>query len=120
MTRQEMFDKAVRGLRSQGFERCVAADDNMPEGVTERCVYADGNGRHCAWGWIDTEIAPGMRGSIYGFQLDSIGVAAGLDADDLDWAERLQGVHDNAGSPTNMEQALREFAALWFLTFPED
>lgn len=47
MTRQEMFNKAYLGLKSQGFKPCVDARGHS--------TYDDGNGRHCAWGWVDEE-----------------------------------------------------------------
>ena len=48
---QEMFDRAVRGLASQGFQQALEGN---------ACVYdmpmSDGPIRHCAWGWVDTEL----------------------------------------------------------------
>ncbi len=125
MTRQEMFDTAVRGLRSQGFERCARdVPTEMPDGtigMLPMCVYDDGAGRHCAWGWIDSGILPGQSPSIWGrATVDQSGPAAQLSKSDINWAERLQAVHDNAGDPANMELALREFAATEHLVFPEE
>ncbi len=107
MTRQEMFNKAVRGLRSQGFRRCT--DD------LGRCLYSDNNGRHCAWGWVD-EASWDAVGTV---RMLPAGIAATLNDDDLDWAVRLQSCHDKHDSPAGMEEVLRKFADDFNLTWPE-
>ncbi len=113
MTRQEMFDKAVRGLRSQGFERCYSEEHRM-------CVYDDGKGRHCAWGWIDEATwAHPDAGDLVTLSDEGIGLAPRLGIEDYSWAKRLQVIHDTSKCD-NMEQRLRFFAEQSNLTFPEN
>lgn len=58
LTRQSIFDTAVRGLQSQGWEQC-RYNKSQHQGYPS---YNDGKGRHCFWGWNDTEIPPGSTG----------------------------------------------------------
>lgn len=46
---QEAFDKAVRGLASQKFARSVDSGG-------ERCLYNGPDGKHCAFGWLITNV----------------------------------------------------------------
>jgi hypothetical protein len=96
-----MFDKCVRGLASQGWEQCVARDD-IQNGLL-RCSYSDGEGRHCAWGWIDTDLKAEDSRSIYGLWSDKIGVAGELD--NITFAEEMQKIHDRNGDPDEMKRA---------------
>ena len=51
MTEQEAFDKAVRGLASQGFQTSIIPKDDE-KGWTESCAYLSPEGRRCAAGWL--------------------------------------------------------------------
>jgi hypothetical protein len=113
-----MFDKAVRGLASQGWERCVTKDG--------KCTYhsaINGKEAHCAWGWVDpgaengwgqvSEVATYLPGS----------VAAHLNKDDLQFALRMQKSHDGHPGedwyPGKLRDRLVEFAKKEQLTWPE-
>lgn len=111
LSKQEMFDRAVSGLRSQGFERCVNAHG---EGV-----YADDNGRHCAWGWVDTSVR-GDQSTYYVADLatDKIGLAPGLTLEELEFANSLQWCHDTSDLPIVMERRLRRLGEREDLTWP--
>lgn len=111
LTKQEIFDRAWRGLSSQGFQRCR---------VNDRCAYSDGNGRHCAWGWVDVGLGVGSTLAIYEMRRKLQGVAALLDDEGLDFAEQLQEAHDSHEYPEDMERALRELAADNSLSIPGD
>ncbi len=123
MTRQEMFDKAVRGLRSQNWERSVDKDGY--------CVYDDGQGKHCAWGWVDESLwgsdsphtfAPKYRSvNVNGLCTQGVGVAGKLSSEELWFAQALQLCHDE-GRVNNepLEPRLRALALKYNLVFPED
>src|SRR5688572_28138575 len=100
MTRQELFDKAVRGLRSQHWEACT---DEF-----ETCIYADDVGRHCAWGWIDETSWPykSADDTVSVLRARGVGLAAQLSDADLEWALELQKAHDHE-SHLHMEQRFR-------------
>lgn len=53
MTVQEACDYAVQKIVEQG-KRCVT----IQHGNREMCSYGDGQGNHCAWGWLVPEDAP--------------------------------------------------------------
>ena len=58
LTKQEAFDKAVRGLASQGWERSVDVSGLWPV-----CSYRGPGGRRCAIGWlISDELAEDREG----------------------------------------------------------
>lgn len=111
LTRQEMFDRAVIGLRSQGFTRCLHARGG--------CAYADGAGRHCAWGWVDTELPYDQALFVAALARDKIGLAATLDHTDLEFVVGLQVCHDAGIMPDSMERRLRALAITYDLIFPE-
>jgi hypothetical protein len=93
MTKQEMFDKAWRGLSSQNWERCV--------NEYGKCVYSDGTGKHCAWGWVDPE----ADGHVDVYRVGGI----------AQWA------HDTEDSPTkSMKQRFVELADAYHLEVPND
>lgn len=112
-SRQEMFDRAVLGLRSQGWVRSV---DYV--GV---CTYELPDGRRCAWGWVDPAGTSGRSGTILSLYNQRVGLLAELTYDVVNWAYGLQGVHDAKinNNPSALECAMRAFAALHGLTFPE-
>lgn len=115
-TRQEMFNRAWKGLKAQGFERALTDDD--------RCVYLTADGKRCAWGHVDPEgttredVPNGA--SVYKLNHKGLGLAACLFNGDLEWADRLQRVHDAGNTPEAMRASLVEFADRHGLTIPED
>lgn len=126
-SRQVMFNKAVRGLRSQGFRKCVLlpedpdpTDPNPNIWMQDlQCLYDDGDGSHCAWGWIDKSLTKDEFSDLSGLRSKSIGLACLLDTEDYLWARQLQSIHDFAASPEGMEEDLRDFAKKHHLKFPE-
>lgn len=111
MTIQEMFNKAYIGIRSQGFSRCY---------VEGKCVYSS-NGKHCAWGWVDTNIPDGAYPSsnVKDLYYMKKGVAAHLSFDELGFAYELQHTHDVSYTEYSMEMNLRGLATHYGLTIPE-
>lgn len=113
LTKQEMFDRAWNGLKSQGWRQCRD---------TIGCVYTntepDGTVTHCAWGWVDPEVPRTMHGSVATLRTVGCGIAAELDAEGLRFAERLQDAHDLSPSPEAMESQFRDIAAAHDLRIP--
>ncbi len=109
MTRQEMFDRAVRELRSQGYR--IAQFD-------EGCVYLTGDGLRCAWGHVDPDLTGADDGSVYSLRQANRGIAATLDADGVVFALQLQDCHDCSDSPSNMESRLRSLGDKFQLEWP--
>lgn len=126
-SRQEMFNRAWEGLKSQGFERCHS--DNEPElrGRTDipGCLYDNGKGHHCAWGWVDpeaTRVIDGryQTGTVGALASMGVGLAAHLNEGDLSFAADLQGAHDGTGTPERMQEALRRVATKYALVVPAE
>lgn len=114
--RQEMFDRAVRGLASQGFEKCE---------IGGSCRYADNEGRHCAWGWVDPSLTSSDMESVYGIRHK--GVAATMSEDEiLGFGLSLQKAHDLVYTfnttmvKTTMVKTLQRVANKYGLTWPAD
>ena len=110
LTKQEMFDRAVRGLRSQGYKASTKG------GI---CRYSNDDGCRCAWGWVDPSLTSAQLGTIHTLRKDKIGVAADLDSEGAMFAYQLQGAHDLADGPLDMENRLRAFGEKYLLTWPE-
>lgn len=117
ITRQEMFNRAVVGLRSQGW---VQSNIDGPfSGSAQSCAYVKGDLR-CAWGWVDRSLTAANNGTVGSLAYAKIGVAAELIDDHLTFAGDLQQLHDLATSTANMEARFRSFGAYHQLTWPED
>lgn len=116
-SRQEMFDRAWRGLRGQGFVRSASRDG------TGVCLYVSQTGARCAWGWADPSLRAedNHRGSVVDLHYGTTrGVAPSLSEDDVDWATELQRCHDNGITPSLMESNLRAFALRFNLVIPDE
>lgn len=104
MNRQEVFDRAVSGLRSQGFEK------SMDEGT---CSYRANDGKKCAIGWLvdDANYDPTLEGR--GANCDEVIEMARIydvkEGDTL-FLAYLQQVHDYATNPKDMQKRLMKFA----------
>lgn len=109
-SRQEMFDRAWRGLKSQGWKRAV---DHLG------CVYSTPDGRRCAWGWVDPDGTSGALGSVRALYENRVGLAGLLRGEDVLFANWLQSVHDLAVDET-LQQAMRSFAAKHGLSIPDE
>lgn len=114
LTIQEMFNRAVIGLASQGFTRCL----RTPEGPG--CMYSDDKGKHCAWGWVDTDIPSNKEGTVYTLQAQKLGVAAQLNDDTVRFAIALQNAHDRHDTPAKMKLALASVASSYNLSIPPE
>jgi hypothetical protein len=117
LTIQEMFDRAVRGLASQGWEPCVSDGSNRQESV---CLYSDGTGKHCAWGWVDPSLERSQKGTVAQLRHRRVGIAATLNHAQGGFARQLQTCHDENSEPEQMRNSLRRLAASFDLTWPED
>lgn len=112
MTKQEMFDKAVRGLASQGWKRC-----RNP--IVDQCVYSNDQGMHCAWGWVD-ESLKGELGGIMELRNEEIGLASSMDDDLAYFAVSMQKGHDNGFRPYSMLLRFRSICDENHLIWPSD
>lgn len=111
MTIQEMFDKAYIGLASQGFEQCY-------DELEDACVYSDGKGNHCAWGWVDPSIGETQSGNVEELNRHQIGIAGTLNEEQLNFAGDLQGAHDIADDSQDMKKLLNDVAKRYNLSIP--
>lgn len=112
MTRQEIFEKAVRGLASQGFEKCIDASG--------ACVYHDRRtGHHCAWGWVDPSLDEHVYGNIHSLRAHDRGLIMQVQLDDLPFVGDLQDAHDGAENPAVMRGRLENMAIRYALVWPE-
>lgn len=104
MTKQEMFDAAVRGLSSQAWQTSYV------EGYG--CAYLGDNGRRCAWGWVDPSLTD-EEGGVARLRAMRIGIAATLNEDQLEFASLLQLCHDEQHMvPDAQQQMLDSFIAI--------
>lgn len=120
-SRQEMFNRAWNGLKSQGFTRCRQEGNSMDPS----CMYDDGQGHHCAWGWVDPEGTATMdgyflSGTVRNLADRGIGLAARLSYEDQGFAVELQVAHDNSPTPEEMQTELRRIASKYHLAVPGD
>lgn len=109
-TRQEIFDIAYRGLKSQGFRRSTNGRE---------CRYRGPSGLRCAVGHL---IAPeNYKRRFEGQPASDIAIlaAANVTHDDATFLEDLQKCHDRGGSSKMMQANLYEFAQKHGLTIPE-
>lgn len=113
MTLQEMFDKAYIGLASQHFEQCYSE-------LADSCLYSDGEGKHCAWGWVDLSLGREILNlTVRELNQMNMGIAATLDEEQLDFASKLQIAHDNSSEYFPMENLLYDLARQYNLTIPK-
>jgi len=111
--RQKLFNKSVKGLASQNFERSVN-DDNS-------CRYNGPGGKHCAIGHLITpkqgeslDTAPSTSVFYVYDKLPKSLRNAGM------WfLNELQQAHDNAGGAHHMMKYLVNFANRWSLKLPK-
>lgn len=112
MTRQEMFEKAVRGLASQGWTRCMTPDN-------VGCSYSNGS-KHCAWGWVDTGLGDQL-GTVNSLRNREVpGLHMQLDKGQLKFAEILQDAHDGGFNPQGMLDSFISIHHQFNLNWPAD
>ena len=129
MTKQEMFDRAWRGLKVQGFARAVrmttVEERTLPNGrlepEAEICCYLDSNGNRCAWGHVDPEgTATNPAMTVTDLRVHRIGIAASLTDDGVEFARELQRAHDAPYSAIGVERDMRQVAEKHGLTIPDE
>lgn len=119
MTNQEIFNKSVKGLNSQGFKQSKKSS-------TDSCAYRGQGDKRCAIGHCieDEKIARKWDKS---GTADICSIAADFEAEfylifgkrvNLDFLSELQEAHDHCGSPEDMKDALREVAREFKLKMP--
>ncbi len=121
LTRQQLFDNALNGIRAQGHRQSVGSFTN---GSSGSCVYISPSGDRCAVGHsLPASITRERLEQRYknsGTGPDSLRVAfpevaAVIHEDDLDFLARLQRVHDNRRlvneGASYFEPAMEQFAA---------
>lgn len=120
MTKQEIFNRVVEGLASQGFERSMRSND--PEDI---CMYRGLEGRKCAAGHLirdeyyneglecrtsnDSAVQSALAKSGVPMEYTMFG--------GLVW--KLQKCHDRPQHPDDVKLALRVFAEEEGLEIPE-
>lgn len=116
-SRQEMFDRAVRGLHSQ---------DWIPSIIAGYCAYLDPDtGRRCAWGWVDQSIPSDVMGTVGDLMDDGIGIAGMAGFYEV-WrfAQDLQRAHDRTSAANEYKgklwKSMRDFGQEYGLSWPED
>lgn len=122
MDKQEIFNKAYLGLKSQGFER---------SSVEECCLYRDPSGRKCAIGYLIPDELYSENMERYGFanslvkRFPEIAKILGVQDSDysipisfLSFLDELQMCHDLGHTPEKMEEKLQDFAHNYSLTVP--
>ena len=124
VTMQEIFDIAYRGMESQGFRKCERLIRDMSV-----CVYDDGKGNHCAWGWVEKAYngCVGLDSEEDTSVIELANVGIGLAGElarlgrrrVLDLARSLQMGHDSSYSPEEMSSHLRNVARYYDLTVPD-
>lgn len=103
--RQDVFNKAYRGLRAQGFRQSINSDG--------KCRYNGPRGMHCAVGWVWPIAASGE-----GHLACTLPVFEDLNHSDMSFVADLQHCHDDSSCP--MRSALTSFAARHELEIPPD
>lgn len=109
LTKQEMFDRAYRGLASQWWKRAFG-----PSG----CVYQTDDGRRCAWGWVDMSLDRSHRGGVERLRDRKVGLAGELPDDLFQFADELQVCHD-ACCNVDLHDHFDRLASDHGLTIPE-
>lgn len=115
-TRQEMFDRAWRGLKSQGWRQAIEVRD---DGWTV-CKYLTDDGLRCAWGWVDTDINPALTGTVGLLRRGGHGLAARLSDEDALFADDLQCAHDVAEDSGKIRSNLARLADRYGLSIPDE
>lgn len=109
--RQDVFNKAYRGLRAQGFVRSMYAGR-----WGENCAYNGEGGRHCALGWV-WPIPQEYNGCAL-YDLPNECMVGEPSDEDKAFLGRLQRIHDSNCEPRYMAEDLANFAAVHGLDIP--
>lgn len=107
---QKLFNRTVRGLASQGFERSMAP-------LGDGCAYRGQDGCRCAIGWLipNKRYSPDLEGWGASRRCVRKAVAAGSPG----FLAYLQRCHDQGRTPDEMKKNLRAFASDHGLALPK-
>jgi hypothetical protein len=110
-TRQEIFNVAFLGMKSQGFKMSVNGN-----GV---CAYRSPNGLKCAVGFLipDDKYSKSLEGLSASSEV-ILGITE-VSPHDKRFLKDLQEIHDISFSPDNMSYDLKVFAENHRLTIPD-
>lgn len=108
LSRQEMFERAWKGLAEQEFRKAQ---------TNGSCSYQTPNGDRCAWGHVDTSLTARDIGSVRTLVENKVGLAALLSVEDTAFAMALQRAHDCSKGDLDMKHALRLLASDWQLNY---
>lgn len=116
-TRQQIFNNAYKGLRSQGFKRAMNSCG---------CAYRVGEDaaskERCAIGWniSNKSYQSYIEGQTPQFSKE-VRALAGIAEENGYWARELQIIHDDPefGATSTMQERLERFASKYELTIPE-
>lgn len=121
-TKQETFNQAYLGLKSQKFEKSEVVCQGIDEGL-KKCAYRGEGGLKCAAGHLipDEKFGPDMVAHYNNSSSTTPRIAEILhdEGHDIPFVEDLQGVHDNSSSPREMDSRLRMLAKTSRLEIPE-
>lgn len=116
MTKQEIFNKAYLGLKSQGFKRSGTVD--------QPCMYNGPNNTHCAIGWVIPNLpeSHSIKKIAINFPEKLLGIVAVNNFELLQilpFLRRLQTAHDEGFTPTEMQRDMLHIAKDFNLEVPE-
>jgi hypothetical protein len=115
LTYQEIFNKSVAGLASQGFQPSTSGD---------MCVYKDDRGFKCAIGHLiaDAAYKPSLEGQVpeNALALSGYLVDGESPADNRHFLDMLQVAHDRSPDASTMKEKLKLFAADFELDVPPE
>ena len=113
LTLQQVFDNAWRGLKKQGFKKCIGSHD---------CVYSNDEGNHCAIGWSlpPASLMNNVKGGIFFLVKSYEKEFKALFGADYVRLTELQRCHDGAKDGIDMKMRLESFASEYSLTIPQD
>ena len=115
---QAAFDRIVRGLAAQGWERAFDEDG-------EFCVYIDERGRGCALGHVMTR-EQAIAADVDAIDPEDVAehfpdnrYLAALLADPAALAYEVRAAHDREDSPDQRRDFFRTLASRWGLRWPD-
>lgn len=95
MTVADLCEYAVKKMVAQGKQCTIKVDPD--DGTTNVCVYGDGQGNHCALGWLldeENEALMNYRGGVHALWQDMPEFVPTPVAENKDLFATLQNLHD--------------------------
>lgn len=110
LTRQQIFNRVVKGLASQDFKQSL-------QGTF--CAFRGNNDRKCAIGWLipDKLYSPPLEREPSDFLIKRL-LPDTISKDDIDLTDNLRAAHDWGDSPADMKYRLRKVAETFSLKIP--